>query len=426
MTPEADRLTAAAAADAIERGELTAEALVVACLARIDAREPVVRAWTAVARDSAIAEARRLDRGPRRGPLHGIPVAIKDLIATADLPTCYGSPLYDGHRPPFDAACVALLRDAGAIILGKSVTTEFAYFHPGPTSNPHDSTRTPGGSSSGSAAAVADGMVPLALGTQTAGSVTRPASYCGIVGFKPSWGWTSLAGIKPFAPSLDTLGLFARDIDDTERLRAVLSRDVYRPLERVHRRLRIGVCRTEHWDRAEPCAREAVTRAVTALAATADMADVDLPRPGSRTLADLQKLIMAREAADALAPEYRERRADLSEPLRTLIDTGRAIAGPEHVAILAAIEEGRRTFATAAAAFDVILTPSAPGEAPPGLDATGDPMFSRPWTLLGVPSVTLPLHRGPAGMPVGLQFVGHLHRDRALLEIASTLAGRLA
>ena len=220
-----ESMSAVDASAAIERGSLTCEALARACLERIATREPIVHAWRELDADRMLTRARALDRAQRQGPLHGLPVAIKDIIATADFPTRYGSSIYADHRPSADAACVSLVMEQGAVIPGKTVTTEFAYFQPGPTANPKNPLHTPGGSSSGSAAAVADWMVPLALGTQTAGSVIRPAAFCGIVGFKPTYGRLNLTGVKPFAPSLDTLGCFARDVGDVELLRSALTGD---------------------------------------------------------------------------------------------------------------------------------------------------------------------------------------------------------
>src|SRR6266478_6832973 len=221
--PDPLSLSARVAAQEIAAGRLAAEALVTACLDRIAARESVVGAWHHLDPDAALAAARQRDAEPPRGPLHGIPIAVKDLIDTAETPTGYGSPIYEGHRPAADAACVALARAAGAVALGKTVTTEFACFTAGKTANPHNPAHTPGGSSSGSAAAVADGMAPLALGTQTAGSVIRPAAYCGVVGYKPSFGLINRAGVKPLADSLDTVGVFARTVEDAAFFAGVLS-----------------------------------------------------------------------------------------------------------------------------------------------------------------------------------------------------------
>src|SRR4051812_24935252 len=297
-----ETMSALQAAAAMERGALTCEALACACLARIEAREPVVQAWREIDAARTLAAARDLDRQTRRGPLHGIPIAVKDIIATADLPTRHGSPIYANEVPCADAACVSLVRAQGALILGKSVTTEFAYYQPGPTANPRNPLHTPGGSSSGSAAAVADCMVPLALGTQTAGSIIRPAAFCGIVGFKPTFGRLNVTGIKPFAPSLDTLGCFARDVADVELLRSVLTNSAYRPLDTPAARLRIGVYRSGDWPQAQAPSQRAVLDVADALRRDADVRDVD-PLPD---MTEANDVILAFESAQSLGYEYRE------------------------------------------------------------------------------------------------------------------------
>ena len=238
-----NELTAREAARRLAAREITAEQMARACLARIEERESTVGAWIHVDPDAVLAQARQLDAGPVRGPLHGLPIGVKDIIDTIDMPTCYGSAVYPGHRPAADAACVALARAAGALILGKTVSTEFAWFHPGKTANPRDPRCTPGGSSSGSAAAVADAMVPLAFGTQTAGSIVRPASYCGVVGYKPTYATLPRAGIKPLAESLDTLGVMARTPGDAALLVGILSGRALLPAPRA-RAPRIALCRT--------------------------------------------------------------------------------------------------------------------------------------------------------------------------------------
>src|SRR5947207_549926 len=241
----------------IAAGRFTAEAVVRDCLARIEAREPIVQAWATVDPEHALGQARELDRGPSRGALHGVPIGVKDVIDTADLPTEMGSPIYKGHRPACDAACVALVRAAGAVILGKTVTAEFAGMSPGPTTNPHNPAHTPGGSSSGSAAAVADHMVPVAFGTQTGGSILRPASYCGVVGYKPTFNLINRSGIKFAAESLDTIGLLARTIDDVELLTAVLVGK--QPAQRtIESPPRLGLCRTPLWHTAQPETMQAI------------------------------------------------------------------------------------------------------------------------------------------------------------------------
>src|SRR6266481_6781145 len=260
--PDPLALSARDAAREIAAGRLSSETLVAACLDRIATREPVVGAWHHLDRAAALAAARRCDASPPSGPLHGIPIAVKDLIDTSDMPTGYGSAIYEGHRPAADAACVALARASGAIVLGKTVTTEFACFTAGKTANPRNPAHSPGGSSSGSAAAVADGMVPLALGTQTAGSVIRPAAYCGVVGFKPSFGVIPRAGVKPLADSLDTIGVFARSIEDAAFFAGVLSeRPALRHLAVPQQAPRFGLYRTPLWDQAEPATAAALDAA---------------------------------------------------------------------------------------------------------------------------------------------------------------------
>lgn len=420
-----NRLGAAEAASAIAAGRITSQALVRACLDRIAAREAEIGAWTSLEPDRALDAARRCDSARDRGPLHGVPVGIKDIIDTADLPTGYGSRIYEGHRPAWDAACVALIRRAGGIVLGKTVSTEFAYFSPGKTANPRNPRHTPGGSSSGSAAAVADAMVPAALGTQTAASVIRPAAYCGIVGFKPSFGVLPLAGIKPFAPSFDTLGTMTRSVADARLMWSVLN-GVAPAAGGSVRAPRIGVCRTPQWPAAEAATREALDAAARAFAAGgARVAEMDLPSVFD-DLAEVHKGIMAFEAARAYAHEYATRRRDLSARLTELIEAGLALPWDGYLALRRRMEEAKRAFAEVMAGWDALLAPAAPGEAPEGLDATGDPVFSRMWTLLQVPCLTLPVLSGPAGLPVGIQLVGTALADGKLLDIGEWASERLA
>jgi Asp-tRNA(Asn)/Glu-tRNA(Gln) amidotransferase A subunit family amidase len=418
-----ESMSALDAAAAIERGSLTCEALARACLERIAAREPVVHAWRELDAERMLARARELDRSPRMGPLHGLPVAIKDIIATADFPTRYGSTIYEDHQPPADAACVSLVKAQGAVIPGKTVTTEFAYFQPGPTANPVNSHHTPGGSSSGSAAAVADWMVPLALGTQTAGSVIRPAAFCGIVGFKPTFGRLNLTGAKPFAPNLDTLGCFARDVGDIELLRSALTGDAYRPLQPPAARVRVGVYRSREWSIAEPQAQQVVLDVAEHLRSDADVLDVDVPAADAAT--DAQAIVMAFEAAQSLSHEYRAHRDALSPRLVGLIESGRAVSYADYVTALRAAAGARTAFRAVLDAYDVLLMPSAPGEAPRGLAATGDPIFNRGATMLGVPAITLPVGKGDHGLPLGVQLIGAWDRDRDLLAIAHWLYARV-
>src|SRR5712671_3242695 len=291
--PEPQLLSARAAAQEIAAGRLTAEALMTACLDRIAAREKVVGAWHFLDPAAALAAARQRDAEAPRGPLHGVPIAVKDLIDTVDMPTAYGSAIYRDHRPDADASCVALARAAGAVVLGKTVTTEFATFTPGKTANPHNPAHTPGGSSSGSAAAVADGMVPLAFGTQTAGSVIRPGAYCGCVAYKPSFGLINRAGVKPLADSLDTIGVFARSIEDAAFFAGVLSeRPALRHLAVPQQAPRFGLYRTPVWEEAEPATVAAIDAARTALERGGAVVTELAIAPGHQELADAQDTIL--------------------------------------------------------------------------------------------------------------------------------------
>ena len=426
--PKLNQLDAWQAATLLARRELRALDLVRACLDRVAERDGEVHAFAHLDPDAALAQARALDAGPLRGLLHGLPLGVKDLFDTADAPTAYGSPIYAGHRPAADAAAVALCREAGALVLGKTVSTEFAYFHPGPTRNPHNLAHTPGGSSSGSAAAVADRMLPLALGTQTAGSIIRPAAYCGVVGYKPSWGRVPRAGVKSLSEALDTVGGFGRSVRDVALLGAVLTGDA-----RLSEGLaaaappapRLGLCRTPDWPAADADTQRAWGQATAALAPhVARMADVALPGE-LPDLTALQKAVMAFEMARALSHERVRHRDRLSERLQALLDDGLAISGAEHVANLARTAAAQRCIDTLFDRFDVLLAPSATGEAPAGIDATGDPLFCRGWTLLGLPCVHLPFATGEHGLPIGLQLVGRWGQDHHLLATAQWLHERL-
>jgi amidase len=424
-------LTATEALAALADGSLTAEALLRSCLERILMREPVVHAFAHLDPERALAEARARDRIPpaARGLLHGLPLGVKDLIETHDMPTAYGSPIYAGARPAQDAACVALAREAGAVMVGKTVTTEFAWRRPGPTANPHNPAHTTGGSSSGSAAAVADGMVPIAFGTQTAGSIIRPASYCGVVGYKPSFGTLSLVGIKPLATSFDTLGLLARSVDDCALVAGVLSgalrerRDV-QPLAAA-KPARIGLWRTPVWARAEPASVAAVEGAAERLRAEGVVVD-DVELAGDFVqLVDRHIDVMRFEAVRALAFERTQRADQVSPELHEELAAGLALSHAQYRDALAVIARCRAQFAAAIASFDGFISPSASGEAPAGLQATGDPVFNRMVSSLGVPCLSLPGHTGPGGLPVGVQLIGKADADAALLRVAKWVAAAM-
>jgi len=420
-------LNVLSASEAVRRlgaREITAEQMARACLARIEEREAVVGAWIHVDPDAVLAQARQLDAGPVRGPLHGLPLGVKDLIDTADLPTAYGSPIYAGHRPRADAACVALARAAGALVLGKTVTTEFAWFYPGKTTNPHNPSHTPGGSSSGSAAAVADCMVPLAYGTQTAGSIIRPASYCGIVGYKPTHGTLPRAGIKPLSDSRDTLGTLTRTVADAALFVAAVSgRDLLpRPLAQPPR---IGLCRTHEWGAARPETVAAMENAGAVLGrAGARLSEILLPRDFAN-VTQAQIDIMNYEIYAALAGERLQHHEALSDKLKQLLKNAQQCDAPRYDTAQALAESCRRQLEDVFADADVLLAPSAPGEAPAGLAATGDPVFCRMWTVLHVPAINLPCGQGPQGLPVGVQVIGRRGDDARTLAVADWVHQRI-
>lgn len=416
-----NRLTATQAARKLAAREITSEALVEDCLARIAERDSKVRAWTLVDADGARERARALDRSASAGPLHGLPIAVKDLFDTVGMDTTYGSPIYAGHRPAWDAVAVALARAAGGVILGKTVTTEFATFHPGATRNPHDFARTPGGSSSGSAAAIADFMVPLAFGTQTAGSIVRPSAFCGVVGYKPTFGTVSRVGVKLISDSLDTIGGIARTVRDVALLVGAVGErpelfidDSSSPAPRV------GFCRTHEWAQAQPEAVAAFEAARDGLARSGvSVRDISL-HEAFAGLAEAQLAIMTHEVASSLSYERLNHRDQLSSDMIRMIDAGLGVSKRQYDAARAVARSCRAQFDGLFRDVDVVIAPSAHGEAPEG-SATGNPLFQRMWTVLHTPCVHLPMSRGPHGLPVGITVIGRLGGDRALLEAADRI-----
>lgn len=395
-------------------GSLTPTVLMASCLARIGRRDSSVRAWRHLDVAQAMAAATRAEQQATRGKLWGIPVAIKDIIDTADMPTGYGSSIYAHHQPIADAACVARIREAGGIILGKTVSTEFAYFEPGPTTNPHSSLHTPGGSSSGSAAAVADRMAPLAIGTQTAGSLTRPAAYCGVLGYKSSQGLFSLSGIKSFAHSFDSLGLFARYTVDLALLAEVTLGSELNAAPPAAPPT-IGVCRIPGAPDIDETSAELIGLFTTRLAASGAQV-VELDFPGDFVeLAQLHKVIMAFEAARNYSFEFLAHRSALSAALLALLDSGAHVSISDYQAarrkIGAWIPFVRGLFEKC----DALLAPSAPGVAPLAASGTGDPWHSRIWTALGLPSISVPIGADAARLPVGAQLIGAHLEDGMLL-----------
>ena len=421
------QLDAWQAAEALARRDIRAVDLVRSCLDRIEQRDAQVHAFVQLNADAALALARTLDAGPVRGLLHGLPFGVKDLLDTADMPTAYGSPIYAGQQPQVDAAAVALCREAGAVLLGKTVSTELANMTSGVTRNPHNLQHTPGGSSSGSAAAVADGMLPLALGTQTAGSLIRPAAFCGVVGFKPSHNRVSRAGVKSLSETLDTIGGFGRSVRDVGLLGAVLTGDKRLADPRnfddsTNSAPRIGLCATPDWSLADEDTQQAWAQAKKALTGHAQA--VALP-PELQDLVALQKAVQMFETARSLRHEHRHHAHQLSPSLHALLEDGMRISGETHAQNLLAVAQQRHAAAELFLDHDVLLAPSALGEAPAGLETTGDPLFCRGWTLLGLPCIHLPFTHGRQGLPVGLQLVGRFADDHRLLAAAHWVHQRL-
>ena len=420
--PAASELSATAVASGIRDGEFSAEDVTRSCLDRIGTRESDVGAWVNLDPDHALDQARAADErqraGTRLGPLHGVPVGVKDIFDTTDFPTEWGSPICFGRQPIEDSAVVNRLRSAGAVILGKTVTSEFAAWRPGPTRNPHDLTRTPGGSSSGSAAAVADKMVPLAVGSQTEGSTIRPASYCGVVGFKPSFGAISRRGVMRLSPSLDHVGLFSRSVADIWLLAGSLFR-AGRELVAEARGapIRLGFVPSPFWDHATRELRDSFER----YAEAARLPRVDLP-PGFEDARTVRDRISSAEIAVEFGELHGRAAARLDDLFRRTIERGQAITHDE-------LERARARQAKLATSlddvfddFDALVTPAATGVAG-SPDTTGDPVFNSIWTLCGNPAISLPLLTGPSGLPIGVQLVGRRGRDGDLLGTAGQIIG---
>lgn len=422
---EPHRLPATTLARLIEGGELTAEAVVQSCLDRIREREPVVRAWTHVAADAALASARRRE-GKGGGVLGGVPFGVKDIFDTADMPTGYGSRIYAGYHPAYEASAVTLPRAAGAVLLGKTVTTEFANRHPGPTTNPHNPEHTPGGSSSGSAAAVADFMVPLAIGTQTGGSVIRPAAYCGVAGLKPSFGLFPPAGMHMNTDSLDTVGIMARSVEDIALFRAAMMGLSHEAPKMPERAPRLALCRTMHWNSSLPEGKAVLEAAAKQLAvAGAEIIESELPAECT-DISEVQRRHSAFEAPRNHAPELYRHGPLLSADLRGgRIEGGRRLTLDDFRTAWRDADRARAAASRWADGFDAILTLPAPGPAPKGLADTGSAVFNGLWTVLHMPCLTLPADRTADNLPVGIQLVGHRYADARLLDVGLWVESRL-
>lgn len=394
--------------------------VVAGSLEKVRELDGAIGAFRVVDADAVRSQAKELDEGVA-GPLQGLVVGVKDVIDTADLPTAYGSPLFSDHRPSADADVVAALRRAGALVLGKTESTEFAMFHPTRTRNPVDHSRTPGGSSSGSAAAVAAGMVPVALGTQTAGSVVRPAAYCGVYGFKPSRGWASTAGIWRLSEQLDTVGLFARCATDLMVLYSALRTgpagmpggDRQPPFRRVPPA--VAVLAADEWGACDEDIHDALRFVTGRLSRQGwDVREMQMP-PSWRHLPGHHGTVMSVEVAKNLRARLGDRVTQISESAQAVIEQGDLCSATKYLAALEAREEARRLLAPLAVAADLVLAPSALGAAPEGLTFTGDPVMCRPWTLLGLPAANVPAYRRADGLPVGVQFVGLAADDLSFL-----------
>lgn len=418
-------LGAVEALAAIRRGELDSQTLVRACLDRIAEREPMVEAWAWLDAEGALRAARDRDREPPTGPLHGLPVAVKDVIDVAGLPTGCGSTIHAGAIARVDAACVAAVRAAGGVILGKTQTAELANTEPPPTRNPRAMAHTPGGSSSGSAAAVADRMVPLSFGTQTAGSTIRPAAYCGIVGYKPSFGLINRSGLKFSAESLDTIGLMARTVADVSLFaQALTGLGVQTRIDTVG--LRIALHRGPFRDQASQAAQAALDEAAHRLARSGAIVSNFEPDWAGERLRHAQQTVMLYELARASRWEWDQARAALSARFRANVERGLAIDAQAHARAMVDIVEARARVTAALKDVDGILTFAAPGEAPQGLSSTGDSVFNRIWTALGVPCISLPAGLGPQGLPLAVQWVGAPWSDAATLAAARVIESVLS
>lgn len=403
----------------IADGSLTASELLESCIERIDARESDVAAFMHLDFDAARETARQRDNESPRGPLHGVPFGVKDIFDTSTMPTGYGTQIHAGHQPQRDAWVVTALQHAGAVLVGKTVATEFGILVPGKTRNPLDLSRTPGGSSSGSAAAVADGMLPVSIGSQTTGSTIRPASFCGVYGMKPSAGLIDRTGMLLHSQTLDAVGFFGRDADDLLAMYDVLARphptqtgtradsDLWRSGSAAPR---FAFVRTEIFDELEPGIGDVLLRGADRLSdAGAAIEERELP-VSLEAIVAAQGVIADVEAAECLGAEYDNHKAQLSDYLITVIERGRATPRETFEEALAVCRHVFWTFASLYDGIDAVLTPAAPGEAPEGIHATGSPAYGRLWTFVGVPALSVPGLTGPAGMPVGMQLTAR-HGD---------------
>jgi len=434
-------LSATDLARRIRDGENTSLDVVDACIERMNEREDEVKAWVHFDPEFARAQANKCDTiraaGVNLGPLHGVPVGIKDIIDTDDMPTEYGTPLHGGHQPMTDANLVTQLKAAGAVIMGKTVTTELAVFQPGKTTNPHNAAHTPGGSSSGSAAAVATGMAPLAIGTQTNGSVIRPASYCGVLGFKPSHGAISRTGVLTQSSPFDTIGVFARSVEDVALITGCISgfdSEDRAMKQRANRNFvsaaaeappmapLFAFVKSPFWDKATDDTGSGFAEITEFLGD--NCVEMDLPEALADS-ANVHRTIMYADLAKNFDGLYEKGKDQLSDVLREMIEEGQKVLAVDYNNALDRIDHLYAGLADIFDDYDAIITPAAPGEAPV-IETTGNPIFSTIWTLLGVPAITLPLLQGENDLPIGVQLVGPRQDDGRLLRTANWLAKHVA
>ena len=403
--------------DLIQKNSIEPAELIADCVRQIERYQAVLGVFTTFDPSQVTGQLEALKSKRSKTLLHGIPVGIKDIMDTSGMLTTMGSPIYSNYVPQRDATIVAMLKNSGAIVAGKTETTEFAYYHPGKTRNPHNIGHTPGGSSMGSAVAVANKMLPIALGTQTAGSVIRPAAYCGVTGYKASHGSVSLAGIFGFAQSLDSLGFFVRQVRDLAIIRHTLfgAPIAFPPLPDT---IRVGLVKTAHWQDADDSQRKVIDKVCNYLDGVHFSVSEVQVGPADGSLTDAQVTVMAYEGCRSLTAEYVNHADLLSDPIKQLIELGRSTTFEAYQQALTLSELWQNKVKKIFDEYDVLLTPSAPGEAPKGLSSTGDPIFNRIWTLLKVPCIHLPCGYGPRGLPLGIQLIGPFNQDDRLLSIA--------
>lgn len=427
-------LTATEMVAAVAEGQLSSEEIVQDCIDHINEVEPSVGAWQYFNPEYALDVARQADKfrqtGHELGVLHGVPVGVKDIFNTQDMPTEYGCKLYDGHQPSHDASAVAALRTAGGLVMGKTVTTEMAVYTPGKTTNPHDPARTPGGSSSGSAAAVAAGMVPVAIGTQTNGSVIRPASFCGVYGFKPSFGLISRTGVLRQSRSLDQVGVFARTLEDialvAESIMVYDDKDPdMKPIPKpAMSKLvaseppvppKLAFVKTPVWDQADEDTKDAFGELVEHLGDR--VVEVELPDFFGEVI-DVHRTIMESDLALNFDREYQHDDGLLSDTLRAMIERGQKNLAMDYNRAMAKVPDYQKALSAILSQYEAIVTPATPGEAPEGLESTGSPVFCTLWTLCGLPALTIPALQGNNGMPIGVQMVADHREDARLMRTA--------